>query len=106
MKIEKIGLLKQLGYSEDNLKELENVEKNTPGFEKIKNHLISLADKLKHLNGFIAFSSTHPYFKIKIDTKNEEFLKEAEEIINKWADKYKVILEKVKENVFYIKGVK
>jgi len=106
MKIEKIGLLKQLGYNEDNLKELENIEKHTPGFEKIKNHLVALSDKLKHLNGFIAFSSSVPHLKIKIDTKSEEFLKEAEEIINKWAKKYKVILEKVKENVFYIKGVK
>jgi division protein CdvB (Snf7/Vps24/ESCRT-III family) len=32
-------------------------------------------------------------------------LEEAKEIIKKWADKYNVILEQVKENVFYIKGV-
>jgi len=106
MKIEKIGLLKQLGYNEDNLKDLEIVEKHTPGFEKIKNHLISLNDKLKHLNGFIAFSSSVPHFKIKINTDIKEFLKEAEEIIEHWAKKYNVELERVKENVFYIKAVK
>ena len=106
MKIEKIGLLKQLGYSEENLKELENIEKNTPGFEKIKNHLISLNDKLKHLNGFIAFSNSVPHLKIKVDSDNENFVKEAKEIIKKWAIKYNVILEKVKNKVFYIKSIK
>lgn len=104
MKIENLGLLKQLGYSEDNLKELEAVKQNTPNFEKIKNHLVSLNDKLKHLNGFVAFSNSVPHLKIKIENSGE-LLEEAKEIIEKWAKKYNVILEKVKENVFYIKKV-
>ena len=105
MKFQKEGILKQLGYSDADLKQLEIVENNTPGFEKIKNHLISLNDKLKHLNGFIGFSNSVPHLKIKIDTNNNEFIKEAEEIIKKWAEKYKVELERVKDNVFYIKRV-
>ncbi len=105
MKLQKEGILKQLGYSDADLKQLEIVENNTPGFEKIKNHLISLNDKLKHLNGFIGFSNSVPHLKIKIDTNNNEFIKEAEEIIKKWAEKYKVELERVKDNVFYIKRV-
>jgi hypothetical protein len=104
MKIEDLGLLKQLGYNENNLKELENVKQNTTNFEKIKNHLVSLNDKLKHVNGFIAFSSSVPHLKIKIENKGE-LLEEAKEIIKKWAEKYNVVLEKVKENVFYIKDV-
>jgi hypothetical protein len=104
MKIENLGLLKQLGYSEDNLKELEAVKQNTPNFEKIKNHLVSLNDKLKHLNGFVAFSNSVSHLKIKIENSGE-LLEEAKEIIEKWAKKYNVILEKVKENVFYIKKV-
>ena len=105
MKLQKIGILKQLGYNENDLNRFEMIEKNTPGFEKIKNHLISLNDKLKHLNGFIGFSNSVPHLKIKIDTNNKEFIKEAEEIIKKWAEKYKVEIERVKENVFYIKRV-
>ncbi len=105
MKLQKIGILKQLGYNENNLNRFEMIEKNTPGFEKIKNHLISLNDKLKHLNGFIGFSNSVPHLKIKIDNNNNEFIKEAEEIIKKWAEKYKVEIERVKENVFYIKRV-
>jgi len=105
MKIEDIGLLKQLGYNENNLKELKIIEENTPNFYKIKKHLVSLNDKLKHLNGFIAFSNSVPHLKIKIENNNKDLLKEAEEIVEKWANKYNVVLEKVKENVFYIKGV-
>ncbi len=105
MKLQKIGILKQLGYNENDLNRFEMIEKNTPGFEKIKNHLISLNDKLKHLNGFIGFSNSVPHLKIKIDNNNNEFIKEAEEIIKKWAEKYKVEIERVKENVFYIKRV-
>jgi hypothetical protein len=104
MKIAEIGLLKQLGYNESNLKELEIVKKHTPNFEKVKNHLVSLNDKLKHVNGFIAFSNSVPHLKIKIENSGE-LLEEAKDIVKKWADKYNVILEKVKENVFYIKGV-
>jgi uncharacterized coiled-coil protein SlyX len=104
MKIEDLGLLKQLGYNENNLKELENVKQNTTNFEKIKNHLVSLNDKLKHVNGFIAFSNSVPHLKIKIENSGE-LLEEAKDIIKKWAEKYNVVLEKVKENVFYIKGV-
>ncbi|WP_024789895.1 MULTISPECIES: hypothetical protein [unclassified Lebetimonas] len=104
MKIEDLGLLKQLGYSENNIKELEKIKENTPNFKKIKNHLVSLNDKLKYLNGFIAFSNSVPHLKIKIENSGE-LLNEAKEIIEKWAKKYNVILEEVKENVFYIKGI-
>jgi hypothetical protein len=104
MKISDIGLLKQLGYNEDNLKTLENIKKHTINFDKIKHHLVALNDKLKHTNGFIAFSNSVPHLKIKIESKGE-LLEEAKEIIQNWAKKYNVILEEVKENVFYIKGV-
>ncbi|WP_024787761.1 hypothetical protein [Lebetimonas sp. JH369] len=104
MKIEDLGLLKQLGYFDNDNKELEKIKQNTPNFKKIKNHLVSLNDKLKYLNGFIAFSNSVPHLKIKIENSGE-LLNEAKEIIEKWAKKYNVILEEVKENVFYIKGI-
>ncbi len=105
MKLVKEGLLKQLGYNEENLKRLEDVIKSTPGFEKIINHIVSLNDKLKHTNSFVAFSNSVPHLKIKIESMSEELKKEAEEIIQKWAKKYNVALEKVKEGVYYIKKV-
>jgi len=105
MKLSKEGLLKQLGYNKDMMDKLEEVIKNTPGFEKIINHLISLNDKLKHTNSFIAFSNSVPHLKIKIHTQLEELKQEAKEIIEKWAQKYNVVLEEVKEGVYYIKKV-
>jgi len=105
MKLVKRGVLKQLGYNESDLKRLEEVIKNTPGFEKIINHIVSLNDKLKHTNSFVAFSNSTPHLKIKIESKSNELKEEAREIIEKWAKKYNVILEEVKEGVFYIKKV-
>ena len=105
MKLVKRGVLKQLGYNESDLKRLEEVIKNTPGFEKIINHIVSLNDKLKHTNSFVAFSNSVPHLKIKIEAATKELKEEAREIIEKWANKYNVILEEVKEGVFYIKKV-
>ncbi len=105
MKLTKEGILKQLGYNEEDLKRLEDVIKKTPGFEKIINHIVSLNDKLKHTNSFVAFSNSVPHLKIKIESASNELKEEAEEIIKKWSEKYNVVLEKVKEGVYYIKKV-
>jgi len=105
MKLAKEGILKQLGYNEEDLKRLEEVIKNTPGFEKIINHIVSLNDKLKHTNSFVAFSNSVPHLKIKIESISNELKEEAEDIIKKWSEKYNMVLEKVKEGVYYIKKV-
>ena len=109
MQLSNEGLLTQLGYNVDNntIKELELIEKNTPGFKNIKKHIISLHDHLKPYASYVAMSNSHPYFKIKIDTNNENFINEAKEIINKWADKYNIELKKVKnKETYYILGIK
>ena len=108
MNISNEGLLTQLGYNvdESSLKQLKNIEVNTPGFENIKKHIISLNDHRKHLDSYVAMSNSNPYFKIKIDTNNENFLNEAKEIIKKWAEKYKINLQKVEEKeTYYILGI-
>jgi hypothetical protein len=108
MKISKEGILTQLGYpvNEGTLKELNIIEKNTPGFENIKNHILALNDHIKQLEGHIAMSSSKPYFKIKIVTSQKSILEEATQYILKWAKKYNVNLEKVKDReTYYIKGI-
>ncbi len=108
MKITNEGILTQLGYNidENSTKQLENIEKNTPGFENIKKHIITLNDHLKHLSSYVAMSNSNPYFKIKIDTDNNEFIEEAKDIINRWAQKYNVNLQKVQnKETYYILGV-
>jgi len=108
MKLTNDALLTQLGYNvtDNTLKDLEIIEKNTAGFENIRNHIVALNDHLKVLDGYIAMSNTNPYLKIKlISTKKEEIEAGLEEI-HKWAKKYKVELKKVNDKTFYIIGVK
>jgi len=109
MNISNEGILTQLGYNidENSLKELEIIEKNTPGFENIKKHIIALNDHLKNLSSYVAMSNSNPYFKIKIDTPNQKEIQEAKEIINKWSQKHNVELKKVEnKETYYILGIK
>jgi len=108
MDISNEGLLTQLGYNadENSLKELENIQKNTKGFENIKKHIISLNDHLKPYDSYVAMSNSNPYFKIKIDTDNKNFIDEAKEIIENWREKYKINLKKVEgKETYYIVGI-
>jgi len=107
MQIDAIGLLTQLGYqpTDTNLNLLETIKKNTPSFETIQKHILALHDHLKTYDGFVALSSSNPYLKIKIDTQNPSHLEIAIYEIEKWAQKYRVKLKKVKPTTFYILGI-
>ena len=108
MQLTSEGLLTQLGYNPDNanLKTLQAIEKNTPGFENIKKHIVALNDHLKNYGGYVAMSNTHPYFKIKIDADSPSQRDIAVEEIHKWAKKYNVTLKEVKERAtYYILGI-
>ena len=108
MQIANEGLLTQLGYhpEESTLRQLERIEKNTPGFEKIKKHIIALHDHLKNYGGFVALSNSNPYFKIKIESNDPSKIEIAVQEVQKWADKYNVTLQKVEgKETYYIKSV-
>jgi len=107
--MEKQAILTQLGYSVTPKSEaqLECVINNTVGFEHIGKHLLSLHDALKVHNSFVALSSTKEYFKIKNEATSSDLIAEVNEIISKWAAKYKVTLEKVlNKNTYYVIGYK
>jgi len=108
MKLTNDALLRQLGYNvtENTLKDLESIEKNTNGFDNIKNHIVALNDHLKTIDGYVAMSSTNPYLKIKIKADEETAVNACLEEIKKWAEKYKVELKQVNDKTFYILGVK
>lgn len=95
-----------LGHGEATLEQTQTAIKNTNNFEKFSKHIISLNDKLKTINGYIALSNTHPYFKIKCDNiENEEVLKEFTQELQHWSKKYDVKLQKVdNKEVYYIIG--
>jgi len=101
------ALLTQLGYTVNAgaLAQIDYAIANTPGFEHIDKHLITLHDHLEPHSSFVALSSNRPLFKIKNMATNKEEIGEVNQIIHKWADKFKIRLEKVSgKETFYILG--
>ncbi len=102
------ALLSQLGYTktEQSIRQMEKTISNTNGFNKFSKHMLSLHDQLAHLKGFIALSNSKDVFKIK---RSEEVSKEIDEeftnLVEGWANKYKIELQKVaKKPTYYIIG--
>ncbi len=75
------AMLTQLGYAPNSalISQLERIEKNTTGYEKIQKHIMDLHDHLKVDGSYVALSNTNDYFKIKIEASNAEIAKEAHE---------------------------
>lgn len=102
------ALLSQLGYTktEPSIRQMKKTISNTNGFNKFSKHMLSLHDQLAHLKGFIALSNSKDVFKIK---RSEEVSKEIDEeftnLVEGWAKRYKVELQKVaKKPTYYIIG--
>jgi hypothetical protein len=103
----KDAILNQLGYSvtDSNLSQVQKVMENTKDFDYVEKHLIALHDALKAHLSFVAMSSSSDYFKIKNDAQGDEMVQSANEIIQKWADKYKIALQKVpNKETYYVLG--
>jgi hypothetical protein len=102
------AILKQLDYSnitDSLLNQLSKVIENTKGFEYVEKHLIGLHDKLKSHLSYVALSSSKDLFKIKNEAKGEEMVKEVNEIIKNWSQKYKIAIQKVDgKNTYYVLG--
>lgn len=70
-------------------------------FEKIP----TLKDKIAHVKGYVALSSSKNTVKITFDNKNvsESISKEFYDIVVKWQEKYKIILSyDYEKEVFYV----
>jgi len=101
------AMLTQLGYAPNEalLNQLEKIENNTHGYEKIRKHIMDLHDHLKVDNSFVAMSNTNNYFKIKVESPSPEVAKEAHEKIKHFSDKFKVALNKLEnKDTYYILG--
>jgi hypothetical protein len=102
------ALLKQLGYSvtEQTLKQIDRILANTEGLEKFLPHIPSFGDALAVEKGYIAMSNSEDYLKIKCDPDtNADNLAAFTEIVNHWAEKYKLTLQKVDNKpTYYIIG--
>ena len=98
------ALLTQLDYpiNEHTLLQIQKAIANTPGFDHFSKHLLSLKDAISHHDGFIALSNSHHYFKIKCEeSSTKETIEAFSEMSKKWAEKYKVRLEKVSDKPTY-----
>lgn len=107
--MQKDATLRQLGYTPNEalLSQLEEIEKNTVGYDKIQKHIFDLHDHLKVDNGYVALSNSKPYFKIKIEAPTPELKEEAHEQVARFAEKFKVELEKLEnKDTYYIIGFK
>ncbi len=103
------AILKQLGYSNVNnalLNQVSAIRENTNKFEAIEKHIFDLHHELAKVNGFVALSNKKNYLKIKHhDTGNRVQSEEFHEIVQHWAERYKIAVEKVNENAYYILGL-
>lgn len=105
--MQKEAVLIQLGYvpNEALLKQLEKIEENTQGYEKIQKHIMDLHDHLRVDDAYVAMSNSNDCFKIKIDTPSPEMAQEAHEKVKHFSEKYKVKVEKLNnKNTYYIVG--
>jgi len=102
------ALLSQLGYSktENSMAQMDATIKNTNGFDKFSKHILALHDELAHIKGFVALSNSKNVFKIKCSADvSPEIQKEFTTLVENWATKYKVQIEKVaNKTTYYILG--
>jgi len=105
--MQKEAMLTQLGYVPNDalLKQLQRIETNTMGYEKIQKHIMDLNDHLKVDDSYVAMSNSNDYFKIKIDSFSPEAIEQAHEKVKHFSQKYKVKVDKLEnKNTYYIVG--
>ena len=107
LNMQRDAMLTQLGYAPNEalINQLEKIEKNTIGYEKIQKHIMDLHDHLKVDDSFVALSNSKDYFKIKVEAKSEELALEAHKKIKHFSDKFKIEVNKIKDKeTYYIVG--
>ncbi|HUH42210.1 MAG: hypothetical protein PHI38_04305 [Sulfurimonas sp.] len=105
--MQKEAMLTQLGYVPNDalLNQLQRIQANTVGYEKIQKHIMDLNDHLKVDDSYVAMSNSNDYFKIKIDSSSPEAIEEAHEKVKHFSQKYKVKVDKLEnKNTYYIMG--
>jgi hypothetical protein len=103
------ALLKQVGFTHPDeiaIAQMQKIIDNTKDFSRFSKHILSLHDHLQHVHAFIAPSNSTGYLKIKMpDASSPEILEEFHGLVDGFAKKYKVIIEKVDhKETYYIKG--
>lgn len=101
------AMLTQLGYKPNSalINQLERIENNTSGYEKIQKHIMDLHNALKVDGSFVALSNSEDYFKIKVEAPSAALAEEAHEKIQHFSNKFKVKVKKLEnKETYYIEG--
>jgi len=101
------AMLIQFGYAPNEalVEQLQKIENNTFGYEKIQKHIMDLHNHLKINNSFVALSNSEHCFKVKVEAKSPEATQEAHEKIKHFSDKFKVTVDKLdNKETYYIVG--
>ncbi len=103
------AILIQLGMtniSDALLNQVSAVKEATHKFESIEKHIFDLHKSLEKINGYVALSSTNNYLKVKHhESANRVQNNEFNELVEHWAERYKIALEKVNHSTYYILGL-
>jgi len=104
--MQKDAMLIQLGYTPNEalVAQIQKIQKNTLNYEKIEKHIMDLHDHLKVDGSFVAMSNSKDYFKIKIEAQSDALAEEAHEKAQRFAEKFKISLEKENDHTYYIIG--
>lgn len=98
-------VLTGLGYNVNDalLEQVKRVLSACDFDEKEIHHIINLHEKIKHNDGFVALSSSEDKFKIKCHSHIPEMIDEFNEIVQSWASKHKIAIEKLAgKQTYYI----
>lgn len=98
-------VLTGLGYNVNGalLEQVKRVLSASDFDEKEIEHIINLHEKIKHSDGFVALSNSEDKFKIKCESTIPEIIDEFNEIVQSWASKYKIVIEKLAgKQTYYI----
>ncbi len=103
--MDKKAFITQLGYdtNEHIIQQMNSILNKNGNITKLFNHLITLHDKLKHINGFVAMSNSEDVLKIKCENNSPQLIKEFHEIVEKFRRIYKINTKKLdNKEVSYI----
>lgn len=101
------AVLTQLGYvpNEALVKQLQKIQENTAGYEKIQKHIMDLHNHLRVDDAYVAMSNSNDCFKIKIESRSPEIAEQAREKVKHFSQKYKVAINKLEnKDTYYILG--
>ena len=101
------AMLTQLGYTPNDalIKQLKEIEENTPGYEKIQKHIMDLHDHLKVNSAYVALSNSNSHFKIKIESPTLALAEEAHKKVEHFSEKFKININRLeKKETYYILG--